>query len=141
MTHTILMIENNSNDELLAKMIFEQISPNINIVVMHDGAEGLAYLMQVNQRGETLPDLILLDLKMPKLSGMDVLRRVKYDNTIRSIPVVVFSSSSEPEDIYNAYSSRANSYIQKPMDYNKLRDVLTTVATYWLECCQLPSSI
>ncbi len=76
---------------------------------------------------------------MPKLGGMEVLRRVKFDDQTRFIPIVVFSSSAEPEDVLNAYQLGANSYIQKPMDFNDLIHIATYIKLYWLDWNQLPS--
>ena len=139
MKPTILIIENNSNDEMLAQMAFDQVAPRINVVVRRNGAEALDYLLWIRQSGDTYPHLILLDLKMPKLGGMEVLRQVKFDDHTRFIPIVVFSSSAEPEDILNAYLLGANSYIQKPMDFNELIYIATYIKLYWLDWNQLPS--
>ena len=133
---TILIVENNPNDEKLAVMAFKQTYPQIDLRIMRSGAEALEYL-----HGDVLqvqPSLVLLDLKMPRISGLEVLRRIRQDTRTQLIPVVIFSSSTEPEDMVRAYRFGANSYISKPMDFDKFLYMVEHLKIYWIELNQLP---
>jgi CheY-like chemotaxis protein len=130
------MVENNPNDEKLALMAFKQTHPQVELKIVRSGVEALEYL-----HGDVLhvqPRLVLLDLKMPQISGLEVLRRIRQDARTHLIPVVIFSSSTEPEDIVQAYHFGANSYISKPMDFEKFLHLVELLKIYWLELNQLP---
>jgi two-component system response regulator len=133
---TILLVENNPNDEKLAVMAFKQTDPQVELRILRTGAEVLEYL-----HGDVLhvqPRLVLLDLKMPRISGLEVLRRIRQDARTQFIPVVIFSSSTEPEDMVRAYHFGANSYMSKPMDFDKFLYMVEHLKIYWIELNQLP---
>lgn len=133
---SILLIENNVNDEKLALMAFKQVHPQTKILALRTGLEAIEYL-----HGEKMlfhPRVILLDLKMPRISGLEVLRRLRLDSRTESIPIVIFSSSAEPEDMAQAYALGANSYISKPMDFDEFLHMVDYLKVYWLDINQLP---
>lgn len=133
---SILMVENNPNDEKLAIMAFKQTQPLIDLMVLRNGVEAIDYLL--GERLKIQPRLILLDLKMPRVNGLEVLRRIRHDNRTQFIPVVIFSSSSEPEDMVQAYTLGANSYITKPMDFDEFLYMVEHLKIYWTEVNQVP---
>ena len=135
MNKIILLVEDNPDDEALTlRAVRKHISHPV--VVARDGAEALDYIFCTGDyQGRDLssdPILVLLDLKLPKLHGLEVLHRIKEDSRTRSIPVIIFSSSTEEQDIQSSYSIGANSYINKPVDYRKYCDCLKHITTYWL---------
>ncbi len=126
---TILLVEDNADDEQLTLRAMRQSEvPNI-ILVARDGAEALEHVFGPGAR---LPDLILLDLKLPKVSGLEVLQRLRADERTRSLPVVVLTSSDEEKDIVESYSLGANSYIRKPVDFDEFIDAVRQLGLYWL---------
>ena len=128
---TILLVEDNSDDEQLTLRAMRQSEiPNI-IRVARDGAEAIDLLFGPNS-GKKLPDLILLDLKLPKVSGLEVLQRIRTESTTRTLPVVVLTSSDEERDIIESYSWGANSYIRKPVDFDEFIDAVKQLGLYWL---------
>jgi len=137
----ILLVEDNPDDEALTLRAVRKHMPH-GIVVARDGAEALDFLFGTgNFSGRDLsvsPLLVLLDLKLPKVNGLEVLRRIRGDARTRVIPVVVFTSSTEEQDILDCYSLGANSYIRKPVDYNQFCADMKQVMIYWLSVNQLP---
>ena len=126
---TILLVEDNSDDEQLTLRAMRQSEvPNI-IRVARDGAEALDHLFC---DGARLPDLVLLDLKLPKVSGLEVLQRLRTDERTRSLPVVVLTSSDEERDIVESYNLGANSFIRKPVDFDEFIDAVRQLGLYWL---------
>jgi len=125
---TILLVEDNPDDEKLTLRAMRQSDvPNI-VVVAHDGAEALEYVLGSNR----LPSLILLDLKLPKVSGLEVLEKIRSEHRTRTLPVVVLSSSDEERDILRSYQLGANSYIRKPVDFDEFIDSVRQLGQYWL---------
>jgi len=137
----ILLVEDNPDDEALTLRAVRKCMPH-QIVVARDGTEALDFLFGAGAyQGRDLlkrPLLVLLDLKLPKVNGLEVLRRIRGDARTRVIPVVVFTSSTEEQDILDSYSLGANSYIRKPVDYLQFCDDMKQVMTYWLSVNQLP---
>ena len=127
----ILLVEDNADDEQLTlrAMRLSEV-PNI-IRVARDGVEAIEALLG-DPRTQPLPDLILLDLKLPKLSGLDVLARIRADSTTRTLPVVVLTSSDEDRDIVESYNLGANSYIRKPVDFDEFIEAVHQLGLYWL---------
>lgn len=126
---TILLVEDNADDEQLTLRAMRHSEiPNI-IRVARDGAEALEFLYGPEAR---LPDLILMDLKLPKVSGLEVLERIRKEPTTRTIPIVVLTSSDEERDIMESYNLRANSYIRKPVDFDEFIDAVKQLGLYWL---------
>src|SRR5579862_1558306 len=128
---TILLVEDNADDEQLTLRAMRQSEvPNI-IRVARDGAEALDQLFGPNA-GSRMPDLVLLDLKLPKVSGLEVLQRIRKEEKTRSLPIVVLTSSDEERDIIESYSLGANSYIRKPVDFDEFIDAVRQLGVYWL---------
>jgi CheY-like chemotaxis protein len=128
---TILLVEDNADDEQLTLRAMRQSEvPNI-IRVARDGAEAIDHLFG-DSAGRRLPDLVLLDLKLPKISGMEVLERIRAEPATRTLPVVVLTSSDEERDIVESYSLGANSYIRKPVDFDEFIDAVKQLGLYWL---------
>jgi two-component system response regulator len=126
---TILLIEDNADDEQLTLRAMRQSEvPNI-IRVARDGVEAIDYLFGDNAK---LPDLILMDLKLPKISGLEVLERVRKEPSARRLPIVVLTSSDEERDILECYRLGANSYVRKPVDFDEFIEVVRQLGLYWL---------
>ncbi len=128
---TILLVEDNADDEHLTLRAMRQSEvPNI-IRVARDGAEAIEHLFG-DGASRRLPDLILLDLKLPKISGREVLQRIRSEASTRTLPVVILTSSDEERDIVESYSLGANSYIRKPVDFDEFIDAVKQLGLYWL---------
>lgn len=126
----ILLVEDNPLDLDLTLRAFRRRHLTNTIVVARDGEEALAYLPRW-ENGEPLPIVILLDLKLPKIDGLEVLRRFRANPRSAAIPVVVLTSSKEDKDIETAYQYGANSYIVKPVDFDKFLDIAGQIELYW----------
>lgn len=131
----ILLVEDNARDEALTLRALKQSGIANEIVVARDGAEALEYLFATGKfeerDGKILPQLILLDLKLPKIDGLQVLQRLRADDRTRRLPVVVFTSSSEQEDMIKSYDLGANSYVRKPVDFEQFAEATRQVGMYW----------
>lgn len=128
---TILLVEDNADDEQLTLRAMRQSEvPNI-IRVARDGAEAIDHLFGASA-GRRLPDLILLDLKLPKISGLEVLAKIRQEPSTKTLPVVVLTSSDEERDIVESYQLGANSYIRKPVDFDEFIDAVRQLGLYWL---------
>jgi two-component system response regulator len=138
----ILLVEDSQDDEELTLRALKQNHILNRVIVVHDGVEAMAYLNAKEQyQGrdpEDLPQLILLDLKLPKMSGLDVLKQVRENNLTQLIPVVIMTSSSEEEDILTSYRLGANSYIRKPVEFAKFTKAVQQLGLYWLVINQSP---
>ena len=131
----ILLVEDNADDlELAMKALRNQNVAN-RIEVARDGAEALEVLMKPNGH---VPRLILLDLKLPKVDGLEVLRQIKATERTRNVPVVVMTSSREERDLVESYRLGVNSYIQKPVDFVQFSEVIRNIGMYWLVFNQMP---
>ncbi len=132
----ILLIEDNPNDAELAMYALQKNRLANHIVLLRDGAEALDYLFHEGERAGRsaidAPKLILLDLKLPKIDGIDVLRRLKNDPRTKSIPVVMLTSSREERDIAESYQLGVNSYIVKPVDFDQFTKAVQEIGLYWL---------
>ncbi|MCZ8216963.1 MAG: response regulator [Cyclobacteriaceae bacterium] len=134
------MIEDNEGDVLLTKEALNSGTIPVRISLARDGAEGIEYLEnQLRNANPDLPDLILLDINLPKKSGHEVLEFIKTHNVLKKIPVVMLSTSSSPEDISSAYAHHANSFVTKPLDLDNFLYVVTQVKNFWLSISKLPS--
>jgi CheY-like chemotaxis protein len=127
----ILLIEDNPMDVDLTLRAFEQRRLTNPVEVARDGGEALAYIERW-ETGEPTPLVILLDLKLPKVDGLEVLRRLKSHEVFKTIPVVVLTSSEEDRDVETAYRLGTNSYIVKPVDFDKFTQVVAEIEIYWL---------
>ena len=131
----ILLVEDNASDEELTMIALKNNNIKNKIQVARDGVEALEYLFG-SVDSETLksfgPLVVLLDLKLPRINGLEVLRRIKSHPEAKKIPVVILTSSSEEKDIIESYSLGANSYIRKPVDFNQFTDAVNQIGLYWL---------
>jgi CheY-like chemotaxis protein len=131
----ILLVEDNPADIELTLLVLQQHKLANSIHVVRDGEEALDYLFYrgaYSLRGNGTPRLVLLDLKLPKVSGLEVLAEMKKDARLRTIPVVVLTSSKEDRDLMESYQLGVNSYIQKPVDFDQFREVVGQVGMYWM---------
>jgi len=135
----ILLVDDNPDDVELTLHALRKGNLANHIHVARDGEEALEFLFSRSSEG--LPKLVLLDLKLPKVDGMDVLRRVKADPRTRTIPMVILTSSKEKRDLVQGYGLGANSYIQKPVDFEQFRDTIKNVGLYWLLINQVPVEV
>ncbi len=136
---SILLIEDNPDDEALTLRALRKHDLADEVVVVRDGAEALAFFYEATRAGdEHLPELVLLDLKLPKVDGLQVLKILRDDAHTRRLPVVVLSSSSEERDIVQSYDLGANSYIRKPVDFAEFSEAVRQLGIYWL-CLNEPS--
>jgi len=136
----ILLIEDNSGDISLAREAFRDTKVRNQLFVAEDGEEAMEFLHgRGRYAGMPRPDLILLDLNLPKLSGREILAEMKADESLRSIPVVVLTSSKAEEDILKCYDDHANCYISKPLDSNQFVRVIKSIEEFWLTIVKLPS--
>lgn len=136
--NTILLVEDNGNDELLTVRALKRSRVANEIVVVRDGAEALEYLLGPDPG--PLPQLVLLDLKLPKVDGLAVLRRIRDDARTRMLPVVVLTSSDEERDRWDTYESGVNSYIRKPVQADEFARAVEEVGLYWLVLNEPPPS-
>jgi CheY-like chemotaxis protein len=126
----ILLVEDNPDDEALMLRAFQRSKLANRIDVARDGAEALAYL--VGPVARPMPTLVILDLKLPKVDGLEVLRRLRAEERTRTLPVVVLTSSREEQDLVESYRLGANSYVRKPVDFMQFADATQTLGLYWL---------
>jgi len=140
--YTILLVEDDSNDVFLIQRAFRKANPAAPIQVMGDGDEAVAYLTRMASCADPsaywLPTLMLLDLKLPRKSGMEVLTWLRQQPELRRLPVVVLTSSREISDINQAYDLGANSYLVKPVDFEALLDMVKTLNCYWMNHNEMP---
>ncbi len=140
---TILLVEDNPDDVKLTMRAFHKNKIANNVVVARDGVEALDYLFcrgAFTDRGdEDQPRLILLDLKLPKLDGLQVLERLRADERTRLVPVVILTSSKEEQDLISGYKNGANSYVRKPVDFNQFVEAVRHIGLYWLLINEYPT--
>lgn len=140
----ILLVEDNPDDEVLTLRALKKNNILNEVVVAHDGVEALDYLFSTEKypEGDLMRKLavILLDLKLPKIDGMEVLRRIRGDEQTKLLPVVILTSSKEEQDLINGYKFGANSYIRKPVDFDKFVEAIRQLGLYWLVLNEIPST-
>lgn len=138
----VLLVEDNPDDEALTLRAFRKSNLTNAIVVARDGVEALDYLFgtgtYAGRNVEDLPQLVLLDLKLPKVDGLEVLQRIRESDITKTLPVVILTSSKEQEDLLTSYSLGANSYIRKPVDFNQFIQAVQQLGLYWLVLNQYP---
>jgi two-component system response regulator len=132
----ILLVEDNPSDVKLTKRALEQNQITNELIVAEDGQEALDYLFATGRYAgrdvRDLPAVVLLDLKLPKIEGLEVLQRIRANELTRLIPVVILTSSSQEEDMIASYKLGANSYIRKPVDFQRFTEAVRTLGMYWL---------
>jgi two-component system, response regulator len=139
---TILLVEDNPDDVILTRRAFEKSQVATEIVTVSDGEEALDYLFATGPyvgRDQTImPAIVLLDLKLPKVDGLDVLRRMRSDPRTRCLPVVILTSSNEQQDIVQSYELGANSFVRKPVDFLQFFEAARQLGRYWLALNEPP---
>jgi CheY-like chemotaxis protein len=138
---TVLLVEDDLNDIFLVKRAFKRAEIRNPLQVVTDGVEAIHYLQGADKYADRtlypLPRLIVMDIKMPRKSGFEVLECIKQDGTLKRIPVVIVSSSDQPQDINRAYELGANAYMIKPMDFRSVEHLFQSITHYWgLECAK-----
>ena len=140
MDKDILLVEDNRDDEALTIRAFRKNDIRNNIVVARDGVEALDYLLRRGVHADrdpfTDPQLVVLDLKLPKVDGLEVLKRIRGEERTRLLPVVIFTSSNEMRDLHEAYTLGANSYVCKPVNFTEFAEAVRQMGIYWLNLNQ-----
>lgn len=133
---SILLVEDNPDDEALALRALKKNNIVNKVVVARDGAEALDYLFGTGEYSgrdtSQMPQIVLLDLKLPKVDGLEVLRQIRADDRTRMLPVAILTSSKEEKDLIEGYRLGANSYIRKPVDFNQFTESVLQLGLYWL---------
>ena len=136
----ILLVEDNEGDIRLTIEAFKEAKIKNHVKVVRDGEEALDYLRkQGNYTDVPLPDIILLDINLPKIDGKEVLNIMKNDAVLKTIPVIMLTTSSADSDVEESYANHANCYVIKPVDLNKFMDVIRGIEDYWLSIVKLPN--
>ena len=131
----ILLVEDNPRDEALTLRALKKSNIVNDVIVAHDGVEALDYFFGTGTHADdppVMPQLVLLDLKLPKLDGLEVLRKIRAEEQTRRLPVVIFTSSSEEEDMIKSYDLGANSYVRKPVESEQFAEATRQLGLYWL---------
>jgi CheY-like chemotaxis protein len=135
-TVLILLIEDNPDDEELTLLAFEENSISNQVVVARDGVEALDYLFGTGKFADrnldVMPALVLLDLQLPRINGLEVLEKMRADNRTKFLPVVIMTTSNEQQDLINSYKLGCNSYIRKPVDFEQFQTAVQQLGIYWL---------
>src|SRR6202008_4573955 len=132
----IFLVEDNPDDEALTLRALQKNNIGNRVVVAHDGAEALDFLLgrgsQAGGDSNVMPQVILLDLKLPKVDGLEVLRQLRANERTKYLPVVILTSSNEEQDLLRGYGLGANSYVRKPVDFNQFTEAVRPLGLYWL---------
>jgi chemotaxis family two-component system response regulator Rcp1 len=136
----ILLVEDNEGDIILTKEALSDAQIKNKVTVAKDGEDAIRFVNSgLNEQPELLPDLILLDINLPKVDGKEVLHYLKNNPSLRKIPVVMLTTSSSELDVVDSYNNYANCFITKPVDFNKFFDVVRMIEDYWITIVKLPS--
>ncbi len=142
---TILLVEDNPDDVELTLRALKKHNIRNEITVVRDGAEALDYLFAAGAYAErdksTMPAVVILDLKLPKMDGLEVLQRIRADERTKLLPVAILTSSNEEQDMINGYKLGVNSYVRKPVDFNQFSDAVRQLGLYWLLLNEPPPQI
>ncbi|MFL5243076.1 MAG: response regulator [Gemmataceae bacterium] len=142
--HTILLIEDNPADIKITQRALRESTLPVELIVVRDGQEAVDYLLRQGAYAATAgwrsPELILLDLNLPRLTGREVLERIRSTPNLKAVPVVVLTTSRRREDVQEVYAAGANTYIEKPPDFPRFVEVLRTIHRYWLDTALLPDN-
>jgi CheY-like chemotaxis protein len=140
--HPILYVEDEENDVFFMRYAWAQLEMKNPLQIVTDGEQAVHYLSgegrYANRAEHPLPGLVLLDLKLPRLSGLDVLRWIRQQPAIHLLPVIVLSSSNKPQDVCNAYALRANAYLVKPTHANGLMEMIASLKDFWFQRVETP---
>lgn len=140
----ILLVEDNPDDEALTLRAFKKHHISNEVVVARDGEEAIDYMLGLGKHEgrdvSSWPQVVLLDLKLPKVDGLEVLRRIRADERTKFLPVVILTSSKADEDLLAGYALGANSYVRKPVDFNDFSEVIRGLGMYWVLINELPPS-
>jgi len=138
----ILLVDDDANDEELARIALEYAAIPHRLEVVRDGVDAIDWLFRrgafADRDLDPAPHLILLDLKLPRLGGLEVLERIRLDKRTQLVPVVVFTSSTEASDLEEAYRRGANAYVRKPVDFGEYKDLIVDVGTFWIRRNERP---
>jgi CheY-like chemotaxis protein len=137
----IFLIEDNPGDIKLITSQLKSLLPDCNITTAHDGEEALHKLVENANATKSFPDLIIMDLNLPKMTGHELLKEIKKEAKLRAIPVVIFSSSASPKDIITAYENHGNCYIVKPFDYHEFNEAIKQACDFWFNVSKLPNQL
>lgn len=140
---SILLVEDNPQDEMLILRALKKANVANRIDVVRDGQQALDYLFNQNEfrdtEGRDLPTVILLDIGLPRLSGLEVLEKIRAEQRTRLLPVVILTSSDEEKDRLQSYECGANSFVQKPLDFSEFAETVARLGVYWIATNKLPS--
>ena len=140
--YQILLVEDNDDDVQLTLRAFRKSDLVSTVTVVRDGVEAFNYLLATGEYAsrnpDVLPDLVLLDIKLPRVDGVQVLERLRSHPRTRLIPIVILTSSAEPKDLLTCYTLGANSYVRKPIDFQQFTRALHQIGSYWLQTNQAP---
>ena len=141
-TKTILLVEDNPDDVELTLYALKNNNIKNEVIVVNDGAEALDYLFGKGRYSDRnlneMPAVILLDLKLPKIDGLEVLQKIRKNKTTKFLSVVILTSSKEEQDLISSYSLGANSYVRKPVDFNQFAEAVRNLKLYWLLINEIP---
>jgi len=137
----ILLVEDNEGDIVLTVEALREAKIHNKVIVVRDGEEALSYLYREGKYADAeMPDIIFLDINLPRIDGKEVLTKIKNDDRLKFIPVVILTTSDSENDIMESYSNHANCYITKPVDFNKFLQVVNMIKDFWITLVRLPTS-
>lgn len=140
--HAILLVEDNPADVKITQRALRESGLPVELIVVRDGQEAVDYLLRLGAHADTpnwrCPDLILLDINLPRMTGREVLEKIRATPSLRVVPVVALTTSRRREDVEQMYAAGANTYIEKPQDFGRFVQVLQTIHRYWLDLALLP---
>ncbi|MDX1661783.1 MAG: response regulator [Gemmatimonadota bacterium] len=135
----VLLVEDNPGDVELTREALAESKVAVNLSIVPDGVEAMAFLEREGEYADApRPDLIILDLNMPRLDGREVLKRIKDDRALSTIPVVVLTTSEAEEDVLESYELHANAYVNKPLDFDRFTDIVRRIDEFWFTIVRLP---